>query len=39
MVDQAEKKAEAVEHADPSDMLTYTFEALTARQKKQMRDF
>jgi pyruvate dehydrogenase E1 component alpha subunit len=39
MVDEAEKKAEAVEHASPSDMLTYTFETLTPRQKKQMRDF
>ncbi len=39
MVDEAEKKAEAVERANPSDMLTFTFKTLTARQEKQMRDF
>jgi pyruvate dehydrogenase E1 component alpha subunit len=39
MADEAEKKAEAVEHASPSDMLTYTFNTLTPRQKKQMRDY
>lgn len=37
-VDEAEKKAEAVQPPDPADMFAYTYEALTPRQKKQMRD-
>jgi pyruvate dehydrogenase E1 component alpha subunit len=39
LVDEAVKKAEAVEKPKPADMLTYTYKELTPRQKKQMRDF
>ncbi|MDA8239656.1 MAG: pyruvate dehydrogenase (acetyl-transferring) E1 component subunit alpha [Nitrospiraceae bacterium] len=39
MVDEAVKKAEAVERPKPADMLTYTYKELTPRQVKQMRDF
>ncbi len=38
-VDEAEKMAESAAHADPSDMITYTYASLTPRQTKQMRDF
>jgi pyruvate dehydrogenase E1 component alpha subunit len=38
-VDEAIKKAEAVERPKPADMLTYTYHTLTPRQMKQMRDF
>ena len=39
LVDEAVKKAEAVEKPKPADMLTYTYKEPTSRQKKQMRDF
>jgi pyruvate dehydrogenase E1 component alpha subunit len=38
-VDEAVAKAESVEHPNPADMLIYTYETLTPRQQKQMRDF
>jgi pyruvate dehydrogenase E1 component alpha subunit len=38
-VDEAVKKAEAVEKPKPQDMLVYTYKELTPRQKKQMGDF
>ncbi|MGE5300267.1 MAG: pyruvate dehydrogenase (acetyl-transferring) E1 component subunit alpha [Acidobacteriota bacterium] len=39
LVDDAVKKAEAVEKPKPADMFTYTYKELTSRQKEQMRDF
>jgi pyruvate dehydrogenase E1 component subunit alpha len=39
MVDEAVRKAEAVEHPQPADMFAYTYAIPTPRQKKQMRDF
>ncbi len=39
LVDEAVKKAEAVEKPKPQDMLVYTYKELTPRQKKQMGDF
>lgn len=38
-VDAAEKKAEEVEHPHPADMITFTYEKLSQRQKKEMGDF
>ncbi len=38
VVDDAVKKAEAIEPPDPKDMFTYTYEKLTPRQKKQMKE-
>jgi len=38
VVDEAVKKAESAEPADPSDMVTYTYESLTPRQEKQLKD-
>lgn len=38
-VDYAVKTAEAVEHPHPADMITFTYEKLTQRQKKEMGDF
>ena len=38
-VDDAVKKAESVGHPNPGDMITFTYEKLTQRQKKEMRDF
>ncbi len=38
VVDDAVKKAEAIESPDPKDMFTYTYEKLTPRQKKQMKE-
>ncbi len=37
-VDEAEKKAEAVERPDPRDMFNYTYAKLTQRQQDEMRD-
>lgn len=36
-VDEAVKMEEAIEHPDPEDMFTYTYEKPTARQQKQMK--
>ncbi|HWR57973.1 MAG TPA: pyruvate dehydrogenase (acetyl-transferring) E1 component subunit alpha [Thermodesulfovibrionales bacterium] len=38
-VDDAEKKAEAVERPDPRDMFTYTYQKITARQIRELKDF
>jgi pyruvate dehydrogenase E1 component subunit alpha len=38
-VDDAVKTAEAVEPPHPADMITFTYEKTTPRQKKEMRDF
>jgi len=38
-VDEAVRKAEAVEHPNPADMFTYTYKTPTPRQMKQMGDF
>ena len=38
-VDEAEKKAEAVNRPDARDMFNYTYEKLTQRQQREMRDF
>jgi len=38
-VDEAVKKAESVGHQNAADMLTYTYETLTPRQMKQIKDF
>jgi len=35
-VDEAEKEMESLQPPDPKDMFTYTYEALTPRQMKQM---
>jgi pyruvate dehydrogenase E1 component alpha subunit len=37
--DEAEKKAESIEHPDPRDMFTYTYEKLAQRQQKEIKDF
>jgi pyruvate dehydrogenase E1 component alpha subunit len=37
-VDEAVEKAEAVKKADPADMITYTYESLSQRQKKQLKE-
>ncbi len=38
-IDDAVKKAEAVEPPDPRDMISFTYEKLTPRQMKEIRDF
>ncbi|MCL5021975.1 MAG: pyruvate dehydrogenase (acetyl-transferring) E1 component subunit alpha [Nitrospirae bacterium] len=38
-VDEAERKAEAVEHAGPRDMFAYTYGKITGRQRKELEDF
>lgn len=38
-VDEAVKMEEAIEHPHPEDMFTYTYERLTPRQIKQIKDF
>lgn len=38
-VDEAEKKAESVAPPAPADMFTHTYEGLSQRQQKEMRDF
>ena len=38
-VDEAEKKAESVAPPTPADMFTHTYEGLSQRQQKEMRDF
>ncbi len=37
-VDEAVKMEEAIEHPDPKDMFTFTYENLTARQIRQIKD-
>ncbi len=37
-VDEAVKKAEGIKHPEPKDMFTYTYENLTPRQIKEMRE-
>ncbi|GAB4410091.1 MAG: pyruvate dehydrogenase (acetyl-transferring) E1 component subunit alpha [Thermodesulfovibrionales bacterium] len=39
IVDEAVKKAETIEPPEPEDMFGYTYENLTQRQIKQMKDF
>lgn len=38
-VDEAEKKAESIAPPDPRDMFTNTYEKLSQRQQKEIRDF
>jgi pyruvate dehydrogenase E1 component alpha subunit len=38
-VDEAEKKAESVEHPDPRDMFNFTYKKTTLRQQEEIRDF
>jgi len=38
-VDEAEKKADAIAPPDPRDMFTNTYEKLSQRQQKEIRDF
>jgi pyruvate dehydrogenase E1 component alpha subunit len=37
--DEAEKQAESLDRPDPRDMFTYTYSALTQRQKAEIKDF
>ncbi len=39
MVDEAEKKAESLERPQPRDMFIYTYEKLSQRQQKEIKDF
>ena len=39
MIDEAVKKEEAIERPHPEDMFAYTYESLTQRQIREMRDF
>ena len=38
MVDEAVKNEEAIEHPEPKDMFTFTYEKLTQRQIRQMKE-
>ncbi len=38
-VDEAQKKAEALDPPDPRDMFTYTYGSLTQRQQRELKDF
>lgn len=38
MVDEAVKREEAIEHPEPKDMFTFTYEKLTQRQMRQMKE-
>jgi len=38
VVDEAVKKEEAIEHPQPKDMFAYTYEKLTQRQMRQMKE-
>lgn len=38
MVDEAVKREEAIEHPEPKDMFTFTYEKLTQRQIRQMKE-
>jgi pyruvate dehydrogenase E1 component alpha subunit len=37
-VDEAVKREETIEHPEPKDMFTFTFEKLTQRQMRQMKE-
>ena len=37
-VDEAVKNEEAIEHPEPKDMFTFTYEKLTQRQMRQMKE-
>lgn len=37
-VDEAVRKAEEIQRPEPSDMFTYTYDKLTPRQERQIRD-
>ena len=37
-VDEAVKREEAIEHPEPKDMFTFTYEKLTQRQMRQMKE-
>ncbi len=39
LVDEAQKKAETATPPDPRDMFTYTYESLSQRQTRQIKDF
>ncbi len=39
LVDEAQKKAEAIALPDPRDMFTYTYAGLSQRQSRQIKDF
>ncbi len=39
VVDEAQKKAEAIALPDPRDMFTYTYNGLSQRQSRQLKDF
>jgi pyruvate dehydrogenase E1 component alpha subunit len=39
LIDEAVKKEEAIEHPNPEDMFKYTYEKLTSRQLRQIKDF
>lgn len=39
VVDEAQKKAEAIVLPDPRDMFTYTYNGLSQRQSRQLKDF
>jgi len=39
LVDEAQKKAEAIALPDPRDMFTYTYTGLSQRQSRQIKDF
>jgi pyruvate dehydrogenase E1 component subunit alpha len=39
LVDEAQKKAEAIAAPDPRDMFTYTYTGLSQRQSRQIKDF
>lgn len=38
MVDEAVKREEAIEHPEPKDMFTFTYEKFTQRQMRQMKE-
>ncbi len=38
-VDAAEEKAESVPSPNPPDMFTHTYEKLTQRQRREIKDF
>jgi pyruvate dehydrogenase E1 component alpha subunit len=38
IIDEAIKIEEGIEHLQPEDMFRYTYENLTPRQKRQMRE-